>query len=121
MIERTCFAIVFEDLPHLCRGEAHDFVEPPIQADVRPDVEAAGHIVHGDRRDAGHEQALDAAADGSRLQRREKTAVEAAALRERLVGLRAAVRQHGVGEVVVLVDEHVERNAVLGARIRTAR
>ena len=32
---------------------------------------------------------------------------------ERLVSLRAAVGQHGVGEVVVFVDEHVERNRLV--------
>ena len=35
------------------------------------------------------------------------------AVRERLVRPRAAVGQDGVGEVVVLVDEHVQRDAVM--------
>ena len=48
-----------------------------------------------------------------RLQRREEIAVEAAAVRERLVGLPPVVGQHRVGEVVVLVDEHVHRDAVV--------
>ena len=111
--QRTRFPVRLQDLPHLGLGETQHLVEAPIQADVRPDVEAAGRVVHRDRRHAGDEQALDAAAGGTRLQRGEEAAVEAAAAGERPVGLGAAVRQHGVGEVVVLVDEHVERNALV--------
>ena len=54
-----------------------------------------------------------AALAGARLQRGEEVAVEAAAVRERLVRLASVVRQHRVGEVVVLVDQHVQRDVVV--------
>ena len=78
------------------------------------DVEAAGDVVQGDGRDAGDEQALQPAAPrlGAGLEGGEEVAVEAAAVREALVRRLAVVGQHRVGEVVVLVDERVERNAV---------
>ena len=44
----------------------------------------------------------------------EEVAVEAAAVREALVRRLAVVGQHRVGEVVVLVDERAEGNAVVG-------
>ncbi len=101
--------------PHLRLGEADHLVEVRFQADVGADVEARGHVVHGDRRHPGDEQALQtsAAAVGAGLERGEEVAVEAAAVRERVVRLRAVVRQHGVGEIVVLVDQHVQRDAVV--------
>ena len=62
-------------------------------------------------------RAFDAAAGASRaaLEGGEEVAVEAAAVREVLVRLRAVMRQHGVGEVVVLVDDHVQRYVVVAS------
>ena len=50
---------------------------------------------------------------GARLERGEEVAVEAAAVGKRLVRLRPAVGEDGIGEVVVLVDQHVQRDALL--------
>ena len=106
-------AVTLQHGAHLAFGEAEQLVECWLQADVGGDVEAAGHVVHGDRGDAGDEQALDGAVAGAGLEGGEEVAVEAAAVREGVVRLRAAVRQYGVGEVVVLVDQHVQRDAAL--------
>ena len=66
---------------------------------------------------------FDAAAGASRagLQSGEDAAVEAAAVGEVLVRLRPMVGQHGVGEVVVLVDQHVQRDVHGRRRTGTAR
>ena len=60
---------------------ARRWAEVRVQADVLADVEAAGHVVHGDWRHAGDEQPLQAAAGAPRpgLQDGEEVAVEAAA------------------------------------------
>jgi hypothetical protein len=50
---------------HLGAIEAEQAVEFGIEADVGADVEAAGDIVHGERRDAGDEQPRQTAASGS--------------------------------------------------------
>ena len=114
LTEHAVVAVRLQHRPHLCRGEAEQLVELRLQADVRADVEARGHVVHRDRRDAGDEHALDAASvAGAGLEGGEEAAVEAAAVGERLVRFRPAVRQYRVGEVVVLVDQHVQRDDVL--------
>ena len=102
-------------MPHLRRGEAEHLVEVRFQAEVLADVEAAGDVVHGDRRDTGDEQALQTATGAlcAALEGGEEVAVEAAAVGEGMVRLGAVIRQHGVGEVVVLVDEHVQRDALV--------
>ena len=112
-------AIGLQDGAHLRGGEAEHLIELRHQADVGADVESAGHVVHGDGRHAGNEYALHAAAvPGARLERGEEVAVEAAAVGKRLVRLRPAVGQYGVGEVVVLVDQHVQRDAVLAGIVQ---
>ena len=114
LIEHADAAVGLEQAPHF-RREAEDLVEVGFQADVGADVEAAGDVVHGHRRDAGDEQALQTAAGafGAALEGREEVAVEATAVREGVVRFGAVMRQDGVGEVVVLVDEHVQRNTVV--------
>ena len=114
LVERAAVPVQLQQTPRLGLREAEHLVEVRVQADVPADVEAAGHVVQGDGRDAGDEQPLDAAAalPGARLERREEAAEEAAAVRERLVGLRAPMRQDRVREVVVLVDHHVQRDVV---------
>ena len=87
-------------------------VERGLQAQVGADVEAAGDVVHGDRRDPGDEQPLHAAVLRTRLEGGEEVAIEAAAVGKRVVGVRPLVRQDRVGEVVVLVDQDVEPDAV---------
>ena len=106
-------AVRLQEVAHFGLGEAEHLVEFRLQADVGADVEAAGHVVHGDRRDAGDEQPLQAAGAGTGLERGEEVAVEAAAVGERPVGVGAVLGQDGVGEVVVLVDHHVEGNAAI--------
>ena len=114
LVEHAVVAVALQDGAHLCGGEAKHLVELRHQADVGADVEAAGHVVHGDRRHAGNEHALHAAAvPGARLEGGEEVAVEAAAVGKRLVRRRPAVGEDGIGEVVVLVDQHVQRDAVL--------
>ncbi len=54
------------------------------------------------------EQSLDAARLGAGLQGGEETAVEALVIGEGLVRLLAMLRQYGVGNVVVLVDQHID-------------
>ena len=118
LVEHAVVAVALQYGAHLCGGEAEHLIELRHQADVGADVEAAGHVVHGDRRHAGNEYALHAAAvPGARLERGEEVAVEAAAVGKRLVRLRPAVGEDGIGEVVVLVDQHVQRDAVLQRRI----
>ena len=109
-------------MPHLRLGEADHFVEVRVQADVGADVEAAGDVAHGDRRHAGDEQPFQTTAAVPRpgLQGGEEVAVETAAVGEGVVRLRAVVRQHGVGEVVVLVDQHVQRDLMV-ARVQEQR
>ena len=104
-----------QQVPRLLLGEAQYLVEPGLQTDVRADVEAAGDVVHRDRRHAGDEEALESAVAAPRpaLQRGEEVPVEAAAVGEGPIRVRAAMHKHRVGEVVVLVDEHVERNAAI--------
>ena len=98
-------------MPHFRLGEAEHGVEFGPQADVGTDVEPAGHVVQRDGGYAGDEQTLQTAAFAcARLQRREEVAVEAAAVRERVVRLGAAGGEDGVGEVVVFVDEDQERD-----------
>ena len=118
LVEHAQVAVRLHQAPHLRLGEADHLVEVRVQADVLADVEAAGDVVHGDRRHAGDEQALQtaAAAVGAGLQGGEEVTVEAAAMGERVVRLGAVVREHGVGKVVVLVDQHVQRN-VMVARV----
>ena len=115
LAERAALPVELQKAVHLRLGEAEHPVELRLQGDVAPDVEAAGDVVHGDGRDAGDEQPFEAAARlaGPGLQGGEEVAVEAPAVGEGLVGLPPPVHQHRVGEVVVLVDEHVERDAVL--------
>ena len=115
LVEHTEIPVGFDQMPHLRRGEAEHLVEVRFQAEVLADVEAAGDVVHGDRRDTGDEQALQTAtgALGAALEGGEEVAVEAAAVGEGMVRLGAVIRQHGVGEVVVLVDEHVQRDALV--------
>ena len=86
-----------------------------MQADVGADVEAAGDVVHGDRRDAGDEQPLDATAvSGARFQGGEEVAVETAAVGEGLIRLLPLVGQDRVGEVVVFVDQYAQGDVVIG-------
>ena len=114
LVERPVVAVGLEQAADLRLREAEHLVELRLEADVGADVEAAGHVVHRDGRDAGDEQPLQAARlPCAGLQGGEEVAVEAAAMGERLVRLLATMREHGVGEVVVLVDEHAERNVVV--------
>ena len=115
LVEHAQVAVGVDQAPHLRLGEADHLVEVRLQADVGADVEAAGHVVHGDRRHAGDEQPLQAAAAavGAGLQGGEEVAVEAAAMGEGVVRLGAVVGEHGVGEVVVLVDDHVQPDVVI--------
>ena len=118
LVEHAQVAVRVDQAPHLRLGEADHLVEVPLQADVGADVEAAGDVVHGDRRHAGDKQALQTAAAAVRagLQGGEEVAVEAAAVGEGVVRLGAVVGEHDVGEVVVLVDQHVQRD-VMVARV----
>ena len=115
LVEHAQVAVGLDQVPHLRLGEADHLVEVRVQADVLADVEAAGHVIHRDRRHAGDEQALQTTARAPRpgLQGGEEVAVEAAAVGEGVVRLRAVVRQHRVGEVVVLVDQHVQRDVMV--------
>ena len=115
LVEHAVVAVGFHQALHLRLGEADHLVEVRVQADVLADVEAAGDVVHGDRGDADDEQALHAAAAAGRggFQGGEEVAVEAAAVGEVVVRLRAVEREHRVGEVVVLVDQHVQRDVVV--------
>ncbi len=63
----------------LLRTEADDAVEPGLHADVRADVEPAGHVVRRDGADAGDGQAVDRSAGAGRggLDGVEETADEA--------------------------------------------
>ncbi|BCU07689.1 hypothetical protein Atep_23660 [Allochromatium tepidum] len=93
--------------------EAEQTVEAAIQADVGTDIEAAGHIVQRQRRDAGDEQPRQTAAalSGGPLEHREDIAEKAAAVRQIPIGVLAEMGQQIVGEVVVFVDEQIERPA----------
>ena len=116
LVEQAAVPVGLHQVAHLRPGEADHLVEVRVQADVGADVEATGHVVHGHRRHPGDEQAVDAAAAAvrPRLEGGEEVAKEAAAVGEVVVRLRAVVRQHGVGEVVVLVDQHVQRDVAVG-------
>ena len=118
LVEHAQVPVRFDQAPHLRLGEADHLIEVRVQADVLADVEAAGDVVQGDRRHAGDEQALQtaAAAVGAALEGGEEVAVEAAAVGEGVVRLGAVIREHGIGEVVVLVDQHVQRD-VMVARV----
>ena len=76
------------------------------------DVEAAGHVVQRDGRDPGDEQPAKTALLRAGLEGGEEVAEEAAPVGERVVCLLAVHGQDGVGEVVVLVDQAVQVNAV---------
>ena len=118
LVEHAVAAVGLQDAAHFGLGEAKNLVELWHRADVGADVEAAGDVVHGDRRHAGDEQALDAAAvAGAGLQSGEEVAVEAAAMGEGVIRLGAAIGEYGVGEIVVLVDQHVQRDAVPGGEL----
>jgi len=62
LIEHAVVAVHFQQIAHLLLGEAEHVVELRVQADVLANVEAAGDVVHGDRRYAGDEHALQTAA-----------------------------------------------------------
>ena len=114
VIESAAPPVRLQEASHLRLGEAEHGVELGPQADVATDVEAAGHVVQGDGRDAGHEQALEAAHSScASLEGGEEVAVEPPAVGEGVVCLGAAVREHRVGEVVVLVDEDVQGDVEL--------
>ena len=111
--EHASLPVGLQQAPHFRFSEAEQSIELRRKADVGADVEAAGHVVQRDGRDAGDEQPFQAAAAASRaaLQGSEEVAVEAAAVGQFVVGLGAVVGQYGVGEVVVFVDEHIEPHA----------
>ena len=113
-VEHAVPAIGFQQPPHFRFGEPEHFVEAGIQADVPADIEAAGDVVHRDGRDPRDEHPFDAAAAcRAGLQRGEEVAVETAAVGQGLVFLLAVVGEHGVGEIVVFVDENIQRDAAV--------
>ena len=114
LVEHAVIAAGLQQARHFRLGEADHLVEIRLQADVGADVEAAGDVVHGHRQHAGDEQALDAAtaAVGAGLEGGEEVAEEAAAVGGGLVRLGTVLRRLDVGEAVVLVDQHVQRDVV---------
>ena len=92
------------DPQDLLPGEAEHRVEVLVLRDVRGDVEPARQVVHRHRRDARHEDAVEA-----RLERLEPAAVEARAVRDRLVRLAPGGPDQRIREVVVFVDDQIER------------
>ena len=110
LVEHAQVPVRLQHAPHLVLGETEHLVELGPEAQVGADVEAARDVVHGHRRDTRDEQPLHAAVLRARLERREEAAVEAAAVGERVVRLRSNASEDRVGEVVVLVDQDVERN-----------
>ena len=112
--EHAVVPVRAQQTQHFRFGEAEQLVENRMQAEVARYVEAAGDVVERDGRDAGDEQALQAAPlRCPALQGGEEVPIEPAPVREDAVRGLAAMRQDGVGEVVVLVDEHVQRDAPL--------
>ena len=101
---------------HLGVIEAEQAVEFGIEADVGADVEAAGDIVHGERRDAGDEQPRQTAARAARgpLEQGEKALEKPAAMGQLAIRRFALVDQDIVGEMVVLIDEEIKLKLALG-------
>ena len=113
LVEHAEVAVAFQQAAYLRFRKAQQLVELRAQADVRADVEAGGHSVHGDRRHTGDEHALDAPVSRAGLEDGEEAAVEAATVRDRPpVRIRAAIGQNDIGEVVVTVDQDVQWNVV---------
>ena len=96
--------------------EAEQAVEFGIEADIGPDVEAAGDIVHRERRHAGDEQPRQTAARAARrtLQQGKKALEKTAAMGQLAIRRFALVDQQIVGEMVIFINEEIKLKLALG-------
>ena len=94
-----------------------------VKRDVRSDVESARHVVHRHGGDARDEEARHGRLCSGRhvLQVREELFEESVSVAERVVCALTAFRKDRVGEVVVLVDHHVELHALVHQPLRDDR
>ena len=113
MVELRGRGIVFQHLPHLRLGESDHPVEPVVVRIIGSDVEPGGQVVH---RHGAHARDIDApdGTGGSILDGVIERPQGPVPMRLRLVVVHSGrIRQDGVREVVVLVDEKVHLPAGL--------
>ena len=101
------------DRERLLLGEPEHRIERLVLRDVRGDVEAARQIVHRHRRDARHEDAVEAA-----LEQLEPIAVESGAMGDRPVRIFPGGTDEQIREVVVFVDDQIKRQPVRPGGVR---
>ena len=115
----TPILVVSQHLPHFFRAESDDAIEQRAHADVRSDVEPAGHVVHRDGAYTRDKQAVHgriSVGSGS-FHHVEEAANEAVAVRGATIVVLFARGEDGVGKVVVLVNHQVNARAINTADI----
>lgn len=92
---------------HFLLREARHFVELIGQGIVGTDVKAVGQVVHSNRTNARHEDSLQGGI-GSRLDGVEELSEITCAMSFCLIAVETIrLRQDGIGEMVVLIDEEI--------------
>ena len=110
------FRLVVTDHPaYFFRTETNDAVEFRIHADVHPDIESAGHIVHRDGTDTSDKQTVDRRirSGGSRFDDIEKLTDETFAMGRLAITFCAISGKQGIGEVVVLVNQKIDARIIV--------
>lgn len=96
--------IIIEDIIYIFRGETKHLIELWLGRDVPPYVEATCHIIERHWTHTCDENAFESA-----LELLEYVAVEAFSVGHRPINLLTLLIEHGIGKVVILVDDEIKR------------
>ena len=110
-ILKTCLALVIgQHLPYLSLAKTYDSIKAVICRHVGSDIETAGHVVHRHWRYPSDKHALDRAiARSPFFQFVEEITEEARTVCQCLVMLLTHIGEDSVGEVIILVNEEIDR------------
>ena len=102
--------IIRQHITYLPLAKPDNPVKPGIGAHIGTDIESTCHVIHGDRRDSRDEHTLDRSISrGTLFQLIKEIAEEPRAMCQFTVMLIPHIGEYGVREIIILIDEQVDR------------
>ena len=101
------FLVISKHLAYFLHGEAQHLIELWLGGDMPANIEPTRHIVQGNRTDTCDENTFK-----HTLELLEDITVEAVGMGDCPIYILALLIEHGIGEIVIFIDDQIERNAL---------
>ena len=103
----THFLVISKHFAHFFLRETQHLIELWLGGDMPANIESTRHIVQGHRTDTSDEDTLKHA-----LEFLEDITIETISMGDCPIYILTLLIEHGIGEIVIFIDDQIERNAL---------